>query len=188
MMGKARRLAAAVGLALALAPAAAQTPAAGRPPVAPVGPDPESTTANFGDWTMRCRRLVDGQPVRRICEVAQSIQTPGAQGPIAQIAIGRIAPADPLRVTVVLPPNISFPSAPRVSTDEKDPQPVELPWRRCVPGGCFADAAIDEATLRRWRALSGRGSITFLDSSGHAIPVPMSFRGLDAALDALAKS
>jgi invasion protein IalB len=188
MIGTARRLAAALGLALALAPAAAQTPEAGRPVAPPVRADPEATTANFGDWTMRCRRLVAGQPTRRICEVAQSIQTPGAQGPIAQIAIGRVGPADPLRVTVVLPPNVSFPSAPRVATDEKDPQPVELPWRRCVPGGCFADAAIDEATLRRWRALSGRGSITFLDSSGHAIPVPMSFRGLDAALDALAKS
>jgi invasion protein IalB len=181
MAGTGRRAAAILGVALAAFAAAAQT--APKPDA-----DPDSTTANYGDWTMRCRRLGEGAARRRICEVAQSIQTPGAQGPLAQIAIGRVAPNDPLRVTVVLPPDVSFPSSPRVAIDDKDPAPVDLVWRRCLSGGCFADAEIKDEALRRWRALSGRGSITFLDAAGHAIPVPMSFRGLDAALDALAKS
>ena len=181
MAGTGRRAGAILAVALAAFAAAAQT--APKPDA-----DPDSTTANYGDWTMRCRRLGEGAARRRICEVAQSIQTPGAQGPLAQIAIGRVAPNDPLRVTVVLPPDVSFPSTPRVAIDDKDPQPVDLIWRACQPGGCFADIEIKDEVLRHWRLLVGRGVITFLDHAGRSVLVPMSFRGLDAALDALAKS
>jgi len=125
---------------------------------------------------------------QRVCEAAEVIQTQGAQAPIAQIAIGKVAAADPLRLTLVLPPNVSFPSSPRMGADDKDPQPISLNWRRCLPGGCFADIEIKDDVLQRWRTLTNQGVIIFKDSTGRDISVPFSFRGLAPALDALAKS
>jgi invasion protein IalB len=182
---------AAIGLAMALAclPAAAQTkPEPAKPAPAPVGADPQSTTANYGDWVVRCQHVADGATGRRVCEVAQIIQIQGGQGPIAQIAVGRLTAADPLRLTIVLPPNVSFPSSPRLAVDDKDALPADLSWRRCLPGGCFADVEIKDDLLQRWRSQSAQGIIKFKDSAGRDVTLPFSFRGFAQALDALAKS
>lgn len=69
---------------------------------------PQSTTAVFGDWGLRCVGPREGGPTQHICEVVQSIQVQGQAAPIAQIALGRLQKADPLRLTVVLPNNVSF--------------------------------------------------------------------------------
>jgi invasion protein IalB len=189
-------LGAAVGLTMALGcqGASAQTatkPAAAKPApatAAPVSTDPQTTTANYGDWTVRCQRVGDGAAAKRFCEVAQTIQQQGGQGPIAQIALGRLAPADPLRLTIVLPPNVSFPSSPRMGVDENDAHSVDLSWRKCLPGGCFADSEMNDDLLQRWRGLADHGQIRFKDSAGRDVAVPFSFKGLAQALDALAKT
>lgn len=163
-------------------------PEAAKPPPGPVSTDPQMTTANYGDWVLRCQRIGDGAAAQRLCDVAQSIQTQGAQAPIAQIAFGRIAAADPLRLTLVLPPNISFPSSPRMAVDDKDPRTIDLSWRRCLPDGCFADAEMKDDLLQHWRAQTTQGQLRFKDSAGRDVALPFSFRGLAQALDALAKS
>ena len=94
--------------------------------------DPAATTATFGDWVLNCQRLPEGSKPARVCEVVQSIQVQGQQGPFARIAIGRIAPDQPLAVTVVLPNNISLPSVVHVGADAKDKGP-DLNWTRCTP-------------------------------------------------------
>jgi len=185
----------ALTMALVIHGASAQTaakPAAAKPappaPAAPVSADPQTTTANYGDWTVRCQRVGDGATAKRFCEVAQTIQQQGGQGPIAQIALGRLAPAGPLRLTIVLPPNVSFPSSPRMGVDENDAHAVDLAWRRCVPGGCFADREAKDELLQHWRGQADHGQIRFKDSAGHDVAVPFSFKGLAQALDALAKT
>ncbi len=35
--------------------------------------------------------------------------------------------------------------------DEKDEQPVSVPWTRCLPSGCFASLAMTDPVLKRWR-------------------------------------
>jgi invasion protein IalB len=180
---------AAIGLAMAFAcqPAASQTKTEPAKP-APVGADPQSTTANYGDWVVRCQHSGDAATGQRVCEVAQILQMQGGQGPVAQIAVGRPTAADPLRLTIVLPPNVSFPSSPRMAVDDKDARPADLTWRRCLPGGCFADIEIKDDLLQRWRSQNAQGIIKFKDSAGRDITLPFSFRGFAQALDALAKS
>ncbi|WP_332696434.1 invasion associated locus B family protein [Bosea sp. (in: a-proteobacteria)] len=163
--------------------------AASAPPAvpAPVSSEPGATTASFGDWTLRCQRLhVDGKAAR-VCEVGQTIQVQGQAAPIAQVAIGRLKPADPLRLTAVLPVGVSFPGSVQIASDEKDVKTLDLPWRRCLPSGCFADAAPDDDTLRRWRGASQAGRIVFKDAAARELAIPLSFRGLGQALDALAR-
>ena len=136
---------------------------------------------------MRCQRAGDGDKVVKSCEAGQTIQVQGQTAPIAQIGIGRLSPGDPLRITVILPPNITLPSNVHVVTDEKDDPGIDLAWRRCLPGGCIAEAKLEPETIKSWRARSAPGKLSFKDATGRVVAIPFSFRGLAQSPDALAK-
>lgn len=152
-----------------------------------VSTEPSSTTASFGDWVLRCQRVSDGAKITRICEVAQILQSQGQQAPIAQVALGRVGNGEPLRVTAVMPVSVSFPSTVQIVMGEKDAKPLDLSWRRCIPTGCFADAALGDDMVKQWRKASESGRIVFKDAAGRELALPLSARGLDQAVDALAK-
>jgi len=152
---------------------------------AKVSAEPNTTIASYGDWVLRCQRVDTAGKTARVCEVAETIQVQGQAAPIAQLAIGRLSPGEPLRITIVVPPAVTFPSSVRV--DAKNGAPLNLEWRRCLPGGCFADAVLKDDVLARWRSLSDAGQLTFKDAAGQDVTLPLSFRGLAQALDALAK-
>ncbi|MFE1599561.1 invasion associated locus B family protein [Methylobacterium sp. ID0610] len=183
---------AALGL---LAGAAAAQPGPTRPAAAPASPpavsaEPGLTTASFGDWVLRCQRLAEGEKPVRLCEASQAMQIQGQAAPIAQVAIGRPAGETGLRVTALLPVSVSFPSGVRVSGDDKDGKEagaLDLAWRRCVPGGCLADGPAEDEALKRWRDGVGTGRLAFKDAAGRELGIPVSFRGLGPALDALAR-
>lgn len=178
------------GIALAQAAGAKApnpAPAAAAPAAQAVPLEPSNTTASFGDWTLRCQRLAEGTKASRVCEVAQVLQAQGQAAPLAQIAMGRLSANDPLRVTAVMPLSVSFPSSVQIAMGDKEPKAVELPWRRCLPSGCFADVAPSDDILRQWRKASEPGRILFKDAAGRELVLPLSGRGLDQALQALAK-
>ena len=162
-------------------------PAPSAPAPAPVSSEPQSTTATFGDWVLRCNRTTVANQPQRVCEVAQTLEAKG-QGVVAQIALGRLSGKDPLRLTVVLAPNISFSHGVRIAIDEKDESPADLTWKRCVPGGCVADGDIRDEILKAWRAQSGGGQIRYAVASGQVVNIAFSFRGLAVALDNLTKA
>ena len=175
-------------------PAAAQQPKPAFPAPAikpelprPVDAEPNSSLANFGDWTLRCQRLGNGAEIKRVCEVAQQIRAQDQQNPVAELAIGRLKKADPLRLTVVLPVNVTFSSAPSFSADGKTPEPLDLGWRKCLPQGCIADALLKDDVLRHWKTQANAGRITWTDAAGRDLAIRLSFRGLSQALDALSK-
>ncbi len=111
----------------------------------------------------------------------------GQSAPFAQLAFGKTGPNEPLQFSTVLPTNVSFPSTVRIAVDDKDKQPVELAWTRCIPGGCFASIATKDDFLKRWRAQEEAGRFTFKNGGGQDLTIPFSFRGLARALDALAR-
>ncbi len=88
-------------------------------------------------------------------------------------------------MTVVLPTDISLPSSVRVMANDKDTQPFEVAWRRCVPNRCIAETAVKDDVLKRWRALTEPGRIGIKDSAGRDLHAAALFRGLPQALDAL---
>ena len=164
-----------------VAPAPAAKPAT----PAPISSEPTTTTASYGDWILRCQKIEQAGLPPRLCEVAQSVQLQGQTSPIAQIAIGT-PPKESSRLTILLPNSVSFPSSVKVSAGEKDSFGIDLTWKRCLPGGCFAEAAPKDEILRNWRTQES-GHITFIDGSGREVKLPFSLRGLAPALDALAK-
>lgn len=166
----------------------AKPPSPGQQAPAPVSAEPASTSATFGDWVLRCQRIGDGDKARKLCEVAQVLQLPATSKPVAEIALGR-PPGDPvLHLTAVLPLSISFPSSVQVASSDNPPRGADLQWRRCLPGGCFADAIAADDSVRAWRVAGEPGWLTFKDAGGREVTLPVSFRGLAQALDALARS
>lgn len=162
---------------------------AGKPTAAtkPAQPDANAKPATYGDWQLRCQAASATPPAPRICEITQAVMLKDQTAPFAQIAFGRPTPSEPIFVTVVVPLNVSFPSSVRIATGDADPLPAELAWRRCTPGGCFANLALKDELLKRWRALETTGRVVFKSAGGQDVQIPISFRGLAQALDALAK-
>jgi invasion protein IalB len=152
-----------------------------------VDAEPNRTLASFGDWALRCQRLGNGAEAQRVCEVAQQIRGQDQQNPVAELAIGRLKKADSLRLTVVLPVNVTFSNPLSFSADGKVLDPLDLGWRKCLPGGCIADALLKDAVLSRWKTQKSAGRITWTDGAGHNLAIGLSFRGLTQALDALSK-
>jgi hypothetical protein len=81
-------------------PPSAEAPAAPQPAL--VGAEPQSTTATFGDWVLRCVQGTAPNQSQRLCEVAQTLEVKG-EGVVAEIALGRLGPKEPMRLTIVLP-------------------------------------------------------------------------------------
>lgn len=158
------------------------------PPAAPpADPAPEQTTASYGDWTLRCNRRIDLTPPRRFCEMALIVQKPGEASAQGQVAVGRVARNEPLKVTAVLPPNVAFKTAPKLVTDGKDAVSIELAWTRCLSGACYSDAPLSEEALSKLRSRTEAGRIDYRDGTDRGASLPVSFRGFSQALDALAR-
>jgi invasion protein IalB len=154
---------------------------------APVGGEPEATTASYGDWVLRCQRVTTGGTAQSVCDVSQTVQAQGQQNPLLQLIFGQTVLKEPMKLTIYVPVDVSFPSVARLAIDEKDAPTAELIWRRCQPAACVADLEIKDEPMKRWRAQVGRGIIKIVDAAGREIGIPFSFRGLAQALDALAK-
>lgn len=161
----------------------------------PVGNEPQQTSASFGDWVVRCDRPAPNAQGtgKRVCEAAQSLVIKGQQGPIAQIAFGRPPlekGSDPaLTLTVLLPVSIAFDKPPRLGPGAAadDPGSATLALRRCLPGGCLADAKADAVLLKDLREAAKPGHLSFTDAAERTITLPVSFRGLAQALDDLSR-
>jgi invasion protein IalB len=153
--------------------------------VPPVGPD--RTTASFGDWILRCDKRTDVTPPHRFCELGYTVQRPGDAAPQAQVAVGRLSPSDPLRLTVLLPVNVTFPSTPRFSSEGKDGLSLDLAWVRCLPLGCFANVVVADDAARKLKAVKEAARIEFKDGTGRDLVFPISMRGFSEASDAFAK-
>jgi invasion protein IalB len=162
-------------------------PASKLEPSGTVDAEPNSTVANFGDWSLHCQQIGKGAETQRVCEVAQQIHGQDQQNAVAELAIGRVKKSDPLRLTIVLPVNVAFSSPPSFSTDGKVPEPLDLGWRKCLPGGCIADTLLNDDVLRRWKTQTSAGRIAWTDAAGGVLAIGLSFRGLAQALDALNK-
>jgi invasion protein IalB len=150
------------------------------------------STEGFGAWALRCRK----KPAKAeknakeggACEISETIESQDRSGPVAKVSVGRPGGSGPLHAIVILPNNVSFPSSVHIRTDDKDIWGVQLNWVRCIPGGCFAETLLADATVAHWHDIETTGYIVFKDSTGQQITLPMSFKGFGQALDALNKA
>ncbi len=67
------------------------------------------------------------------------------------------------------------------------PAASSSPGGAACPSGCFAESAGTDEAARRLRGEAGQGRILYKDGLNRDVALPVSFRGLAQALDALAK-
>lgn len=151
----------------------------------PMPSDPAQTTASYGDWVLRCVRTGDKGAGPRVCELVQTMVLQGQQQPVAQVAVGY--DRNELKMTLLVPPAVSFSRAPTLSVPGPTGPFFDLAWRRCLPNGCFADIAVAAELLKLLRSRGEPMQVTFKDAGERDASLPFSMRGLVPALDALAK-
>jgi invasion protein IalB len=156
---------------LATAPALAQAPA-----------PPQVSTANFGDWVLRCESRAEAP---RACEILQSLQDQRRQ-PVAQFAFGRAQRGQPMRLIVLIPANITVAAPMLIQLPDRN-APIPVTLRACGPRGCVAEAEVNTAQLGRLRAREAQGRLEYRDALNAEVALPFSTRGFGAALDALGR-
>ena len=155
---------------------------------APAGTDNKPTVTTFNDWVLTCRKAGSSPQAQQVCEITQSFSIQGQSAPFAQLAIGRLDPKQPIVITVVVPHNVSFPSAVNFSSDDKGSNPLTLNWTRCLATGCFSSSVVSDDVIKNWRALTQSGRVIFKNALGQDVILPVSFKGFAQAMDALSKS
>jgi invasion protein IalB len=160
-------LAGAVLLALSSA-ATAQQPRPPAPPApAELAPNevPQRTTATYANWVLTCDMRAG--PPQKTCEILQMVQAQ-AQGrtvPFSSIAVMHPVKGQPIKLVIQVPTNITLSTNVRIQTADADPG-VAAPFARCAPTGCFVDFEIKDDVLKKFRAASGNGKITYADVTG----------------------
>ena len=172
-----RRVSPACVLAMALAAPVAHAQA----PAAPAGPS--STTATYGDWTVRCVPPPQDPAGAKVCEVTQAIRIEDRPGIMAQLAFGAWPKDGPLRVVVQLPNGVFLPPGVRLLPQEGATTSLDLAYSTCLQG-CFADAEISADMLATLTSSQGPARLEFVNNARKRVALPVSLDGLKAALDA----
>lgn len=175
--------AAALGLcaaALSL-PAAAEAPkAAPAAATATQASTPATKTLSVhDDWAVRCA----GEGEARACEAVQTIQTADSKNMLAHIAV-RAKKDGPVHLIVQVPPGVWLPS--NVVLKVKDTPDVVLTYKRCGHE-CTAAVELTADQIKALKAHDGAGEIVFAAGEQKPIILPVSFKGLAAALEASLK-
>ena len=133
-------------------------------------------------------RCTPAEELGGACEATQIVAAAGR--PIAQVAIGRVDNYGPLRLTLLLPLNVSFSAPAHLSGygPAWATPPLAFTWTRCLPAGCIAVAEPPPETLRRLMARISPIRLAFLDSGGGDAVVQVSLTGLTRAIALLAET
>ncbi|QXX75818.1 invasion associated locus B family protein [Methylovirgula sp. HY1] len=143
-------------------------------------------SATYQDWVLQCVSVAK-PTAHKLCDIAQLTQVKGKDIPFSRVAIERPTEGHPAKLSIQLPVNVSLSSKVRIEFGKTNVA-LAASFGRCLPSGCFADFALDDATLQKFRSADGVGKIGFEDASGHAIVIPLSFKGFGQAFDALPKT
>ena len=149
------------------------------------GDAPQRTTATYDDWVMQCETQL-GSPPQKACQIIQTTLVQGKNLPFSLVIIPHPVKGQPVKLVVQVPVNVSFATNVRIRTDNSD-SGITAPFARCLPAGCFAEFDLKDDLLKKFRAASGNGKLSFADAGGHDVAIPLSFKGFVQAYDALLK-
>ena len=114
---------------------------------------PQSTTATYGGWVVQC--VTPAQlPHQKVCEMAHVTQVQDKNIPFSQVVLAHPTKGQPLKLVV--------------QAGDTDPG-IAAPFARCVPGEYFAEFEIKDDYLKKLRAASGSGKVSFVDAGGHDV-------------------
>jgi invasion protein IalB len=143
--------------------------------------EPESTTATYGEWTVRCRIQGD-ENSSKICEMVQILRTGNPAQIVAQLAIGRPPGGDSLKLVVQLPIRVWLSQPVNLKISES--VSIQGNYFQCQPSACLAEMDLDDAAVKSLED-SETLSLGFLGPDRGQISLDVSLRGFPDALSAL---
>jgi len=165
-----------------------RAPAPAAPAAEPAPSDaPQRTTATYANWVLTCDTQA-GPPPQKTCQIVQMVQMQ-AQGktvPFSGVAVLHPVKGQPARLVMQVPTSVTLSTNVRIQIADADPG-IAAPFARCAPAGCFVEFDLKDDVLKKFRAASGNGKITYADVTGREVVVPLSFGGFDQAFEALSK-
>ena len=93
--------------------------------------------------------------------------------------------ADAARLIVLIPVNVTIAYGVVIATDAFTH--ISLPLKTCVQAACFAEMELTGEQMQQFRNKIRPGQLVYVDPAGQPVTVEFSFKGLDEALDLLAK-
>jgi len=144
------------------------------------------TGDTFDDWKIQCEKP-EGATVE-ICHAFQQIMTKAAEGGTEQrvlhVAIGYPPEqADPIAIFTT-PLGVALQAGIQVKVDEKEPKGVA--FNVCNNNGCQAAVKLDAASLEELK-MGTKLTVTFGNLKRQGLNVPVSLKGLTAALKSIQK-
>jgi invasion protein IalB len=114
--------------------------------------------------------------------VTQTLANPQGQ-PLVHLAARRDASVGSVLLSVQVGVNVAVSEPARLAAEGQTG--LTLPFARCLPRGCFAEIAQPEADISGLARAVEAARLEYRNADGNAVSVPVSLRGLAAALDAL---
>ncbi|ACK52204.1 putative invasion protein B [Methylocella silvestris BL2] len=90
------------------------------------------------------------------------------------------------RLVILVPVNVTIAPGLEVLADPAQPA-LKIPLKTCIQAACFSEIELNNDQLQLFRNRSQPAQITFTDPRGNPVKIALSLKGLDQALDALAK-
>jgi invasion protein IalB len=146
----------------------------------------QDTTATYENWTVRCATRPGPPPPQKSCAMEQFSHLQNEGQPFSHVAIARPEKGKPVALVVQVPVNVWLAPGVRIEIDGKDAGP-SAPFTRCGPAGCFAEIALNDAAMQKFRAGTAPATIVFTNAAQQQVTIPLSFKGFNQAFDALAK-
>lgn len=180
-----------LGGAFAQAPAATQqpkkpapaAPASQKPALGATDDEgPSRTSATYDDWVVRCERA-EGTGGAKVCEAAQTLQIGNPQqNLVAQVVFGKLKSDAPLRLVLQLPVGVWLPGGAQLTVGDNG-KPITAGFKFCIRA-CIADVDLTPQQAAALSTATGAGSLVFQDRNQSQITLPISLKGLPAALAA----
>lgn len=137
---------------------------------------PVQTTATFGDWTVRCRKV--SKQNDKLCEMIQVVPAKNKQGAIANLAVGRLPGDEKIRLVIQLPIGVHLPSD--VDMKIGDEAIAKAEFQSCYSSFCLARADLDVAALKRMKDAKSM-TVSFKDRAEKNASISVSLSGFTAA-------
>lgn len=129
-------------------------------------------------WSRQC--VKEGE--RDVCFVEQFAVAMPANNVLLNIRLGFFGPEGRPRMILTVPIGVLLMPGLTMSIDAG--KPVVLPFESCQPGGCRSVVDMDQPTLDQIRR-GARMTVRFVGADRNALDIPVSLKGVDAALKQL---
>jgi len=134
----------------------------------------------FDDWRAQCIASSDKQGAN--CHIFQDLLQKESGKRVLHIAIGHLPGKQPLAIIITLPLGISLPPGLSIRIDEKDPR--QLAIQACFSNGCQAAFELDPQWQKKLTT-GKRAEVIFYNIHNQAISIPVSLKGISAAMKTL---